>query len=129
LKLLLDTHVWLWTLGGSPRLGRTLRQEIENPANEIWLSPVSTWEALLLVAKGRIRIDAEISEWLRKATANYREAPLTHEIVVAAYDLRTEHRDPADRFLAATAYVLDLTLATADAKLLGLGAIRTLANR
>jgi len=54
--------------------------------------------------------------------------PLTHEIALAARQLPL-HQDPADRILAATAQVLDLTLATADERLLGLGDIRTLANR
>jgi PIN domain nuclease of toxin-antitoxin system len=58
-----------------------------------------------------------------------REAPLTHEIVMAAQELPLEHSDPADRFLAATAGVLKLTLVTADHRLLGLGEISTLANR
>lgn len=58
-----------------------------------------------------------------------REAPLTHEIVVATQELPLSHRDPADRFLAATASVLGLTLVTADAHLLGLGTIATLGNK
>ena len=57
------------------------------------------------------------------------EAPLKHEIVAAAQDLPLSHQDPADRFLAATAAVLGLTLVTADYRLLGLGTIATLANR
>ena len=55
-------------------------------------------------------------------------APCTREIVLAAENLDL-HPDPADRFLAATAQVLDLTLVTADQRLLGLGTIRTMANR
>jgi len=62
-------------------------------------------------------------------TAPFREAPLTHEIVVVASELPFAHADPADRFLVATAGVLGLTLVTADERLLGLGTIATLANR
>ncbi len=58
-----------------------------------------------------------------------REAPLTHEIALAAQQLAWMHRDPADRFLAATAQVLGLILVTADERLLGLKDIATLANR
>jgi PIN domain nuclease of toxin-antitoxin system len=58
-----------------------------------------------------------------------REAPWTHEIIVAAQTLPLEHPDSADRFLAATAEVLGLTLVTTDRRLLGLGKIATLANR
>jgi PIN domain nuclease of toxin-antitoxin system len=93
------------------------------------LSPVSTWEALLLNAKGTIRLRGDLAAWLARATAHLREAPLTHEVVLVAHQLPLPHPDPADRFLAATARVLGLTPVTADERLLGLGEIRTLANR
>jgi PIN domain nuclease of toxin-antitoxin system len=129
LKLLLDTHIWLWSLREPARLGSRVRHELKDRNNELWLSPVSTWEALLLNAKGRIRIQGELTGWLARATAHLREAPLTHEIVLAAHQLPLPHPDPADRFLAASAQVLGLTLVTADERLLGLGEIATLANR
>lgn len=129
MKLLLDTHIWLWSLREPGRLGRRLRRELADPGNELWLSPVSTWEALLLAAKGRILLRGDLGAWLARATTHLREAPLTHEIVLAAHQLPLPHPDPADRFLAATAQVLGLTLVTADARLLGLGEIATLANR
>ena len=130
MKLLLDTHIWLWSILQPSRVGRHLRQELGSSRNEIWLSSISTWEALLLTAKGRIRIHGDMTEWLTQATKRFRQAPLTHEIVLAAYDLPLPHRDPAGRFLAATAKVLELTLVTADERLLGLGPhISTLANR
>jgi PIN domain nuclease of toxin-antitoxin system len=83
---------------------------------------------LLLNAKGQIRLPANLSEWLTAATAPLREAPLTHEIVLLAQQLPLPQRDPAARFLAATAQVLDLTLVTADDNLLRLGTIRTMKN-
>jgi PIN domain nuclease of toxin-antitoxin system len=129
LKLLLDTHIWLWSLQDPKRLGKRLQQELRNPENELWLSPISTWEALTLNAKGRIRLHGNLAEWVARATAPFHEAPLTHEIAVAAREVPLPHQDSADRFLAATAQVLDLTLVTADAGLLGLGEIATLGNR
>lgn len=129
MRLLLDTHIWYWSLIEPARLGRRVRSELTKAQNELWLSPVSTWEILLLNSKGRIRLDENPSNWVARATANLREAPLTHEIVLAAHQLPFSHFDPADRFLAATAQVLDLTLVTADERLLGLGEIKTLANR
>jgi PIN domain nuclease of toxin-antitoxin system len=66
---------------------------------------------------------------MAEATGPFRQAPLTHEMVATARSLPLPQRDPADRFLAATAKVLDLTLVTADASLLGLGEISTLGNR
>ena len=129
MKLLLDTHIWLWSLAEPSRLSRHVRHELGDSQNELWLSPVSTWEALLLHTKGRIRLHGTIRDWVAKATMHMREAPLTHEIIVAAQELPLQHQDPADRFLAATAEVLGLTLVTADRRLLGLGKIASLANR
>ena len=128
-NLLLDTHIWLWSLREPERLGRRLRRELADSANELWLSPVSTWEAFLLATKGRIVLHGDLAAWLAAATRHLREAPLTHEIVLAAHRLPLPHPDPADRFLAASAQVLGLTLVTADTRLLGLGQIATLANR
>ncbi len=129
MRLLLDTHIWLWSLGQPQQLGGRVQRELRNHDNELWLSPISTWEAFLLRARGRIRLHGDPAAWLMRATAHLREAPLTHEIVLAADQLQLPHRDPADRFLAATAQVLGLTLVTADERLLGLGEIATLANR
>ena len=129
MKLLLDTHIWLWSLQDPSRVGKRVLHELKSPANELWLSPISTWEALTLNAKGRIQLPIDLSRWLAQATSRLREAPLTHEIALVAQQLPLPHNDPADRFLAATAQVLGLTLVTADANLLGLGDISTLGNR
>ncbi len=83
----------------------------------------------MLHRKGKIRLDRDPELWVAESTSLLFEASLTHEIVVVAEKLRLPHADPADRFLAATAKVLGLTLVTADQKLLGLGDIATLANR
>jgi PIN domain nuclease of toxin-antitoxin system len=129
LKLLLDTHIWLWSLREPNRITRRVERALRAPNNELWLSPVSTWEALVLHAKRRIHLHVDIDRWLAPALADLREAPLTHEIVAAAYRLQWPHADPAGRFLAATAHVLGLTLVTADERLLALKEIPTLANR
>ena len=128
MKLLLDTHIWIWILESPDRLGANTQQELRNAENELWVSPVSTWEALTLHRKKRIQLGANFLAWLAQSTPGFQQAPLTHEIVVAAEGLHL-HNDPADRFLAATAQVHDLTLVTADQRLLGLGTIRTMGNR
>lgn len=128
MNLLLDTHVWIWSKSEPERIGKRATKELSSEDNELWLSPVSVWEALALMQKGRIRMKDPLL-WVEQATQQLREAPLTHEIVRAAFTLPLEHSDPADRFLAATAKVLNLTLVTADRKLLGLGEIASLDNR
>ncbi len=129
MKLLLDTHIWLWSQREPQRLGVRLQKELESSENELWLSPISSWEALTLHRKKRIVLHADPVSWLARATASLREAPLTHEIVAVSGQLQLPHSDPADRFLAATAKVLGLTLVTADRNLLGSTEIATLANR
>jgi len=128
LRLLLDTHIWLWLISDPAKIGKNALRELTAPQNEIWISPISTWEAWTLQSKGRVHLSGEPEEWLARATRSTRIAPLTHEIAAAAA-LLSMHRDPADRFIAATGQVLGLTLVTADEKLLGLGAMQTLANR
>lgn len=128
MNLLLDTHIWLWSKLEPKRLSPRAMAEFSNSENELWLSPVSVWEALTLMQKGRIRVEDPFA-WVERAAEQMREAPLTHEIVRIGLAMPLPHADPADRFLAATARVLKLTLITADQKLLGLGEISTLANR
>ena len=129
MRILLDTHIWLWIQDDQQKIGRHLLQALRNPENELWLSPISTWEALILLSKGRIRFSRDVADWVERNTAPFREAPVTHAIALASRQLAISHGDPADRFLAATAKVLGLTLATADSKLLGLSDVATLANR
>jgi len=74
----------------------------------------------MLHAKGRVRLSGDTNSWLVRAIRGTRSAPLTPEVAQAAVQIPL-YRDPADRFLAATAQVLDMTLVTADDQLLGLG--------
>lgn len=128
MNLLLDTHIWLWSQLEPARIGRRLASELSPSVNELWLSPVSVWEALTLMQKGRVEVKDPLA-WVERAADQMREAPLTQEIVRTSLALHLPHADPADRFLAATAKVLNLTLVTADRELLGLGEIASLANR
>ena len=69
MRLLLDTHIWLWSLAEPKRLSRRVQHELRDDNNELWLSPVSTWEALLLHVKGRIRLQGNLRGWLADVTA------------------------------------------------------------
>jgi len=117
-----------WLVTGLGRLGKRTIGELTNARNELWLSPISTWELLTLNTRGRVRLSGDPEFWLARATRGLQYAPLTHEISQAAVKIPLR-RGPADRFLAAKAQILDMTLITADEKLLGLGTIQTLANR
>jgi PIN domain nuclease of toxin-antitoxin system len=128
LKLLLDTHIWLWLIHDPRRLGRNTLRYLQDTQNELWLSPISVYEALTLHEKGQLELPSDLSAWLAAAISGTREAPLTHEIAYFARRL-VLHQDPSDRIIAATAQVMNLTLVTADSRLLGLGTIRVLGNR
>jgi PIN domain nuclease of toxin-antitoxin system len=128
LKLLLDTHIWLWSQLEPEKLGSRVQRELRDANNERWLSPISVWEAAVLQRKGRLAISGNIDDWFERSVSGFLEATLTHDMALTAERLPL-HGDPADRFLAATAKVLSLTLVTADERLLGLGDIATLANR
>lgn len=131
MRLLLDTHIWFWWHGSSNRLGPRARRAIESAANELWLSPISVWEAVNLADRGRLRLDPDPISWVNDSLVALpvREAPITHEIALVSRRLDLEHDDPADRFLVATAKVLGLTLVTADERLLGCKQIDLLPNR
>ena len=131
MKILFDTHVWIWSHLDPDRLGKRLAQHILDPANELWLSPISLWEFLVLVEKKRLAIREDPADWIAAALAEapMHEAPLNHEVALASRTIRVAHQDPADRFLAATAAVYELVLATADERLLSGKGFRTLANR
>ena len=120
MKLLLDTHILLWSLLDPAKLTMQVAIELENLSNELWLSPISTWEILILVEKGRVVLDADPITWVRDVFRKIpvKEAHINHEIAIQSRMLDFAHEDLADRFLAATALIYDLTLVTADERLL-----------
>ena len=119
MKLLLDTHVWLWAVSGG-KLRKRARRALEDPQNELWLSPVSLWETTQLYAQGKIRVEESIERWLELALRELpcREAYVTNEIALDARAFALPAGDVTDRLLGATARVLGLTLLTADPNLL-----------
>lgn len=130
MKLLLDTHIWLWALLDPERLTAPVRAALQSSDNELWLSPISVWEATLLAERGRVRVASDAQTWVRQLldAMPRREAPVTNDIAIMSRQLSLSHQDPADRFLAATARVMGLTLVTADERLLGSTEYDVMAN-
>ena len=130
MKLLLDTHIWLWSLLDPSRLGRRTSAALDDPANECWLSPISVWETMMLAERGRVVLQPDAERWIRTNLERwpFREAALNAEVAIASRTLRIDSDDPADRFIAATARVYDLTLVTADARLRKVPRVAVLAN-
>ena len=131
MNFLLDTHIWIWSLLDPERLSPAVVSALTRADARRWLSPLSVWETLVLLERRRITVDRPPEEWVREALerAPVEEATVTTEIAFASRSLSTRHRDPVDRFLAATARVLELTLVTADRQLFRLPGVRVLKNR
>ena len=132
MNLLLDTHIWMWSHSAPERLGKRAAAALADQGNELWLSPISIWEFLLLAGRGRVQVKggATPNTWMEEALsrAPMRDAALTREVAIRSRSVRVDHDDPADRFLAATADVYELTLVTADERLLRGKGYRTLAG-
>ena len=131
MKLLLDTHIWIWSVSESSRLTKEVAAELGDPSNEIWLSPISIWELTNLVRKRRLFLPSDLASWVREAFRQfaYEEAVINHEVAIQTAMVDLAHHDPADRILAATAVVYALTLVTADEQLLRSKSFPTLPNR
>ena len=121
--LLLDTHVWLWAVDPSSRVGRKASRMIEQAAarDQLRVAAASVFEVSMLMASGRVRLSVPVNEWVDGAlgTPGIRLAELTTATAVDAGQIsRTVLADPMDRILAATARRLDAVLVTADRGLL-----------
>lgn len=128
---LLDTHVWLWHLRGDPALAAEARRLVDTQLEQCWLSPISIWEAGVLRRRGRIESKRDWRTWIAECEAALplRSAVLTEAVAASGFEIELPHEDPADRLIAATAAAYDLTLLTADRRLLECPSIATLVAR
>jgi PIN domain nuclease of toxin-antitoxin system len=132
MNLLLDTHIWLWSVGSPKRLTARVARELASPSNQLWLSPVSIWELQLLHRKKRVELDGgDLEAWVRRTLEKLQinEATLTIDVVLEVSKLNLAHGDPADHFLVASARVFGLTLVTADERIIESADVPILPNR
>jgi PIN domain nuclease of toxin-antitoxin system len=131
MRLLLDTHIWVWCALDRARLSGRVLRALENPENELWLSPISLWEVLTLCQKNKLTLHPNPQSWITNTldAIPAKEAAVTYEIAQETARIQLPHRDPADRFLVASARIYDLTLVTADETLLKSRSVAVLANR
>jgi PIN domain nuclease of toxin-antitoxin system len=120
MRLLLDTHAWLWWLSDDRRLGRRARQAIGNPRAEVHVSAASAWEIAIKTALGKLRVqkadlEAEI------AANGFLDLPIRTRHALLAGHLAPLHEDPFDRILVAQARVEDLVVVSADPVFEGYG--------
>ena len=120
MRILLDTHVWLWMWGEPERLRNEARTIVEDPATELHVSAVSAWEIAIKAGVGRLRLPGTAQEWLSdpRHRRDLRELPITFEHAMRAAGLPPHHRDPFDRMLVAQAQTEGLTLLSADRQLI-----------
>jgi PIN domain nuclease of toxin-antitoxin system len=119
--VLLDTHVLIWLRGEPRQIGSEAFSRIESAmaAGEAWLSAISFWEVAMLARKRRIKIAMPLAKWRAGLAARaIREIPIDGVTAAQAGEIDWEHGDPADRIIVATAIRFDLTLITADRRIL-----------
>jgi PIN domain nuclease of toxin-antitoxin system len=115
MRLLLDTHIFLWYISGDARLGKRA-SAISDPANEAFLSVVSLWEAIIKHHLGKLPLPREPQLYLPEQRQRHRIASLavTEQDVAQLTSLPPLHRDPFDRLLLCQAKAQALTLVTVD---------------
>ena len=116
IRLLLDTHIWLWMVTAPDRLSAAARRLVVPMDNELILSAVSPWEVAIKYATGKLRFSAPIQtlipEWM--AQAGVIPLPINHRHATQVASLPLHHADPFDRLLIAQAQVEQLTVLTTD---------------
>ena len=127
MKYLLDTHIWLWSLLEPDRVSADAAAILEDDDNELFISPITLWETLILAERGKIELHPTPTEWIEEALKRspVKEATLSHAIAVKSRQVELPHQDPADRFIAATAWEYGMTLITTDHRLKAARQIQT----
>ncbi len=128
MKILLDTHVWIWALTEPERLSPAARQALADNGDELALSAISVWETIMLGQRGRLQLRPDPVSWVQSALDH---SPLTVLPINAAVAMKSRElaeypgEDPADRFLVATCLVHALALITADRQIRSWPGVRT----
>ena len=117
MKILLDTHIFLWFISGDTKLSTDVRDAIRDPDNEVYLSAVSIWEAIVKYQLGKLPLPEPPETYLPKQRDLHQLSSLAldESSVVQLANLPPLHRDPFDRMLVCQALQNGLTIATVDA--------------
>ena len=128
IQLLLDTHVFLWSISEPKRLSSKARNAISKLENQVYVSPVTAYELSYKHRQGKLPSGAAIvTSFARQVAHLYAsELPISAPHTLAAGQLDWEHKDPFDRMLAAQAMVEGFTLVTADEDLQAFDPVPTL---
>ncbi len=115
MRLLLDTHTFLWWLSDWDRIAEPAREAVADPKNEVFVSAVSGWEIGIKKAKGRLVAPDNLAAMV--VEKRFEHLPLTFAHAERAASLPTHHRDPFDRMLVAQAQAEGMTLVTRDSRI------------
>ena len=116
MKLLLDTHIFLWYISGDKKLTDKARDQVRNPTNEVYLSVVSLWEASVKYQIGKLTLPERPESYLPEQRERHRITSLSLDegSVKQLANLPMLHRDPFDRMLVCQAKEHELTIVTID---------------
>jgi PIN domain nuclease of toxin-antitoxin system len=120
MRLLLDTHVFLWYIAADPKLPAVFLKAIRDPSNEVYLSVVSVWEAVIKYGMGKLPLPKSPAEYLpqQRIAHGITALPIDEGVMLHLAGLPGLHRDPFDRFLIAQALHEKLTIVTVDSKVM-----------
>ena len=116
MRILLDTHAFLWWISDAPQLSQEARQIIGNGENTLFLSAASGWEIAIKTRLGKLKLPADIASFILEQLSVNAVTPLPIQMkhALRVSSLPDFHRDPFDRMIVAQAQVEDLPVLTAD---------------
>lgn len=119
MKILLDTHVWLWWLSEPERLPGAIREALEDGENPLYLSVLTSWEIAIKYATGKLPLPEPPLVFVEKRLQRdgLQTLHIEHRHALAVAQLPMHHHDPFDRLLIAQARDESMVLATVDAKI------------
>jgi len=119
MKVLLDTHVWLWMQAEPEKLGAVARELIDDEQNELLLSAASVWEIAIKVGAGRLRLPEPVTRYVpsRMQSSGVSALTVSHAHAAGVAALPSHHKDPFDRLLVAQALVESVPILSSDAQL------------
>lgn len=126
MRLLIDTHAFLWFIDASPQLSATARKLIEDAGNERYLSVASVWEMAIKVSLGKLRLGQPMEVRIPQQLSHNGIALLSIDLrhTAAVTTLPFHHRDPFDRMLIAPAQVEQMSILSIDSALDAYGTAR-----
>jgi PIN domain nuclease of toxin-antitoxin system len=117
MRILVDTHCWLWMVGEPDRLSDAARDLLRDTGNELLLSAATAWEIAIKYAIGRLELPGDpvdvVSEWMVRSGVT--PLPVLHSHALQVANLPPHHPDPFDRLLVAQAQLAGTPILTADA--------------